>query len=295
VDDIMKQLRKTFSSMLALALLVVGFGFANPAHAQDNDEFERTEQLLAAWESAVEAYQARNFSESFRHFERVAELGATLSDPKAKETAQRAAHHLPRVAYAEGITALQAENHQAALDAFDRGWALDDSYLNNLLGRGQALQRMDRRDEAVAIYQDVLQRATAANDQQVARRAGDAIRGQYHPRASRILAAENVTRTQAQQVIDTLTEMQEHIEANEDTYYMLAVASNVVGQHDNAIRYIDQALEMHRGSRTDRARFYFEKGEAYRYKGDVAAAKEAYQNAAVGDFRARAEHFIETL
>lgn len=276
-----------------VALLVVGFGYANPAQAQD--ETERTEQLRQAWEAAVTAYQGRNFSEAYQQFERAAELGAQLSDPRAKETAERAKQYLPRVAYAEGVTHLQQNQHEQAIAAFQRGWALDDSYLNNLLGQGQAYQRMDRRTEAIGVYKDVFDRATAANEQEVARRASDAIRGQYHPRASQALAAEGVTRGQAQQVVDMLSEMQEYIDANEDTYYYLAAANNVLGQHERAVQYLDQALEMHRGSRTDRARFYFEKGEAYRYMGNTAAAKDAYRNAAVGDYRARAEHFIETL
>jgi tetratricopeptide (TPR) repeat protein len=289
----MMQLKRTLSSMLATALLVLGFGYASPANAQD--EGERTQQLVAAWEAAVSAYQSRNFTEAYNQFERAARLGAQLSDSKAKETAQRARNYLPRVAYAEGLTHLQQNRHEQAVAAFEKGWALDDSYLMNRLGLGQAYQRMDRRADALAIYQEVLQKATAANDQENVRRASDAIRGQYHPRASELLARENVSRAQAQQVVDMLGEMQEHIEANEDTFYYLAAASNAMGQHEQAVRYLDQALEMHRGSRTDRARFYFEKGEAYRYMGDVASAKEAYRNAAVGDYRARAEHFIETL
>lgn len=286
-------LTRTLSSMLATALLVLGFGYASPAQAQD--EGERTQQLVQAWEAAVAAYQSRNFSEAYSQFERAARLGDQLSDPKAKETAQRARHTLPRVAYAEGLTHLQQNRHDQALAAFEKGWGLDDAYFNNLLGIGQAYQRMDRRTEALDIYKDVLERSTAANDQENVRRASDAIRGQYHPRASEILARENVSRVQAQQVVDMLGEMQEHIEANEDTYYYLAAANNAMGQHQQAITFLDQALEIHRGSRTDRARFYFEKGEAYRYMGDVASAKAAYTNAAVGDYRARAQHFIDTL
>ncbi|MFW5955400.1 MAG: hypothetical protein ACOCSK_01525, partial [Rhodothermales bacterium] len=90
----MKHTGKTIASAVVLALLLLVNGAA-PAAAQDGDVAERTEQLREAWQSAVTAYQGRQFSEAYGHFERAARLGASLEDPKAKETAQRAEQYLP--------------------------------------------------------------------------------------------------------------------------------------------------------------------------------------------------------
>ncbi len=57
----------------------------------------------------------------------------------------------------------------------------------------------------------------------------------------------------------------------------------------------DQALELHRGSRSDKAKIYFVKGESLVGLGDSDGAKEAFQNAAVGTYRASAQHYLETL
>ena len=52
---------------------------------------------------------------------------------------------------------------------------------------------------------------------------------------------------------------------------------------------------MHRGTASDKAKIWFTKGEALVALGNVDAAKEAFQNAAVGAYRQSAEHYLETL
>lgn len=291
----MKQLGRHLASALVVAMLVAGVG-TSKAVAQD-DVAQRTEQLRQAWEAAVSAYQNRNFAVAYSEFVRAAEVGQTLEDPAAQETAQRANQYLPRVAYAEGLTHLQGERYSEAVQAFDKGLAQDDTYLNNLLGKGQAFNRMGRQDDALNVFTEALTQATAANDRDALQRSQDAIRGHYQPRASELLASagESGNRTQARQVIEMLGEMQEHVDADANTYYYLGAAYNVLGEYQQAVDMLDQGIELHTGSRTDRARFYFEKGEALRFMGNVAQAKEAYQNAAYGSYRQPAEHFIETL
>lgn len=289
----MKHLGKHLVSALVLALVVAGFG-ASQVYAQD-DVAAKTEQLREAWEAAVEAYQARQFGTAYTQFERAARLGSELEDPKAKETGQRARQYLPRVAYAEGLTSLQGGNHEAAIRAFDKGLARDSSYVNNFLGKGQALQRLDRGEEALSMYVRALNNAQAGNDSDGSRRASEAIRGYFQPQASELIASETAGATQARRAIALIEEMQQYVDADANSYFYLASAHNILGEHERAIELLDQGLAIHNGSRTDRARFYFEKGEALRYLGNIAEAKEAYSNAAFGPYKQPAEHFIETL
>jgi tetratricopeptide (TPR) repeat protein len=87
----------------------------------------------------------------------------------------------------------------------------------------------------------------------------------------------------------------QYVEADSDTYYCTAESQKVNGQFADAIASADQALAIHRGSRTDKAKIYFVKGEALMNSGDIGGAKEAFRNAAYGNYRASAEHYIETL
>lgn len=279
--------------MLVAVLLIVGFG-STQVYAQD-DVAARTEQLREAWGAAVTAYEARNFSTAYTNFERAAQLGAQLEDPAAIETGQRAAQLLPRVAYQEGLTNLRAGNHQAAVAAFDKGLSKDTSNVNNLLGKGMAYQQMDRADDALGLFVRALNNGRATGDANAANRAEEAIRSYFQPLASEQLASENAGATQARRAIGHLEQMQEYVDADANTYFYLASAHNILGEHERAVALLNQGLELHTGSRTDKARFYFEKGEALRYMGNIAEAKEAYRNAAFGNYKQPAEHFIETL
>ncbi|MFW5955322.1 MAG: tetratricopeptide repeat protein, partial [Rhodothermales bacterium] len=198
-------------------------------------------------------------------------------------------------AYAEGVSHLQGNEYQQALSAFEKGLQKDSSYVNNLIGKGQAHQRLDQEEKALEAYTRAKNLGEQVGDSESVRRAKDAIRGYYQPRASALLAKSEPGRSDARQAIDLMDDMQEHVDPDANTYYYLAAAYNILGEHERAIEMIDTGLEMHNGSRTDRARFYFEKGEALRYLGDVAEAKEAYRNAAFGSYKQPAEHFIETL
>ncbi|NIP53397.1 hypothetical protein GWN42_17115, partial [candidate division KSB1 bacterium] len=80
-----------------------------------------------------------------------------------------------------------------------------------------------------------------------------------------------------------------------DVYYYLAEIHKVKGEFQQAISMADQALEIHRGSRTDKAKIYYVKGEALMSMGDNSGAKSAFQNAAYGSYKQSAEHYIETL
>jgi len=85
------------------------------------------------------------------------------------------------------------------------------------------------------------------------------------------------------------------IEADADTYYYQAEAAKIIGDYAQAVTLADQAIEIHRGSLTDKAKLYFVKGESLMYSGDVDGAKEAFAGATYGQYKASAEHWIETL
>src|SRR5690606_12252494 len=112
------------------------------------------------------------------------------------------------------------------------------------------------------------------------------IRDHFVVEASELLGGSAPSAADARQALTLLEQMQQYVEADADTYYYMAVANNVLGNYAEAVQLADQALELHRGSRTDAAKIYFEKGEALMYNGDTAAAKAAFENAKFGPYKA---------
>ena len=139
--------------------------------------------------------------------------------------------------------------------------------------------------------------AHAASDSKTARKAETAIREHYLYLASSALSRNGArtSRADADEALTYLETLQAVVDANSDVFYYLAEIHKVKGEFQDAISMADQALGIHRGSRTDKAKIFYVKGEALMSLGNNSGAKSAFQNAAYGSYKQSAEHFLETL
>jgi len=266
------------------ALLIALLGVA-PAYGQAYKE---------AFNEAAEAAKAKNYTLSIQKFKEAAD-GAKAEGDTAVES--RARGLVAKIEYNLGRALLEKESYDQAIEHFNSGITQDPDYAKNYLARASALKKLDRWDDAVTAYQQAMTVGTDNADTQTARAAETAIRDQYIYLASSTLSrsGNRASRADATEALEHLDAMQNYVDADSDTYYYTAEANKVLGNFDLAVEMADKALELHRGSRTDKAKIFFVKGEALMNRGDTAEAKAAFQNATFGSYRASAEHYIETL
>ncbi len=277
----MKQLTKG----LALALLLVGLS-AGPARAQQDDQEYKRE-----YNAGIESAKAKQYDEAYTHFVKAADLAKKAKDA---EIADRASKVAAQIDYNMGKKLSEAEKYEEALKRFDKGLQLYPGYAMNHLGRGYALKKMDRTDDAMTAFQAAMK----SDDREAVAAAEKAIRDDFLYRASTALTrnGENATRRDAEEALANLEKPEEYgLQPDSDTYYYRAEAQKVLGNYDAAVAAADKALELHTGSKSDKAKIYFVKGESLMLKGSVAEAKSAFQEARYGSFKAPAEHYIETL
>jgi tetratricopeptide (TPR) repeat protein len=283
-------LMERFARVLLLAMLAAGISAA-PAFAQEGED----QAYKQAYNEAVEAAKAKNYQVAYEKYTEAAELAQTAGDQDVVKMSNKVLAQLDRL---YGNQALKNENAEEALQHFEKGIGHMADWAPNYYGKALALKKLDRVDESMETFAQTIEVAEKASDSQVAREAESRIREQYLFMASQSLAGSggNATRTDAQNALAHLEQMQQYnLEPDADTYYYMAEANKVLGNYDEAVTLADQALEMHRGSRSDKAKIYFTKGEALMSKGDNTAAKDAFQNAAFGSYKASAEHYLETL
>jgi predicted negative regulator of RcsB-dependent stress response len=139
--------------------------------------------------------------------------------------------------------------------------------------------------------------AMETNDRTVARAAESAVRDYYGFLASSALSrnGERANSNDADEALAHIATMQEMVELDADAHYYLAEAHKLKSSLGDCISEADQAIEMSRGSRTDKAKMYYVKGECLMRQGDNSAARAAFENALYGNYKAPAQHFIETL
>ena len=262
-----------------LMLLLIGVSSVN---AQDDQAYKE------AYNAGIAAAEAKNYADAYVEYGKAAELAVQADD---QEIAVKSKKIMAKIDKLLGTRAYKAGDFETALKHFETGLTLDPDYAPNLHNKGLALKQLGRIDEAMASFSA----AVKTNDNKTARAADKAIRGYYHSEASKLVANENASSADANSAIALLTKMQEYVDGDSDTFFYTATAHNLLRAYPAAIASADQALAIHRGSKSDKAKIHFVKGEALLNSGDVPSAKASFSEATFGSYKALAEHYLETL
>lgn len=277
---------KLCNSLPLAVLLAFLIGGINPAPALAQ-EYKET------YNTAIEAAKAKDYETAYAEFTTAASLASEAGD---NDIAQRARKVAAQIDYNTGKQLVANEDFAAGLERFEQGIELFPQYAKNYTGKALALKKLERNEEAIQAYQDLIDYGNENSDSQAIREGESGIRDHYIYLASSALGrSSEPSASDAREAIGYLEDLQEYLDADADVYFYMAAANNALGNYDEAVQYADQALEMHSGSRSDAAKIHFVKGEALMYNGNTAAAKESFQNATFGSYRSLAEHYLETL
>ncbi len=274
----MKALRITLSGLLMVAAILVAPG---PVAAQ-----QYKEDFNAALEAAKDPTA---FADARSLFASAATGADEASD---SEVAQRARHIAAQLDYKLGTAALKAENFSVALEHYLNGETIFPTYIRNSYGKALALKNLGRIDEALDTFKTV---ASAQGDRRTSLAAEKAIRDHFMNQASTLLAKRNASRADADAAQAAIASLLEFMEADADVHYYTALAHYTKGEGEAAIASAQQALNIHTGSRSDKAKIYYVLGEAYVSVGNRDAARDAFSNAVYGTWKQSAEHYLETL
>jgi tetratricopeptide (TPR) repeat protein len=269
--------------LLMLAFLVTAVT-STAAYGQDDQEYKH------AFNEGKAALDAKNYDEAYTHLERSMNLAQEAGD---EEVVKMTSNVLSKIDYSRGNNALKKDEAETALTHFEIGIEHDATYAKNYYGKGLALKNLERIDDAMAAFKEAME----TNDRTVARAAESAVRDYYGFLASSALSrnGERANSNDADEALAHIATMREMVELDADAHYYLAEAHKLKSSLGDCISEADQAIEMSRGSRTDKAKMYYVKGECLMRQGDNSAARAAFENALYGNYKAPAQHFIETL
>lgn len=283
-----RKMGRLMTGVLSL-LLLMGLSAA-PARAQQ--EQQQLEQLQQTYQQAVQAAKQNNTSAAYENFEQALQLARAAEQEGAAQKIQQYLVQLPRQ---WGNDALESENYQEALTHFEKGIEEDSTIAYMHYGKGLALINMDQEEPAMRSLRQAAEVGRATGDQNTAQLATQRIQDHYVALASQVLSAEDPTSVQADQALEYLNEMEQYAEPDARAHFYRATALYHQNQFEDAIAAARQGLELFNGSRSDAAKYHFVIGESYVALDNIEAAKEEFREAAYGDYRPRAEHYLETL
>lgn len=278
-----------------IGALMMGFGPA-PTLAQNGGDSasdarkEKLEQLKKTFKAGLKAAKAENHSQAYTQLEQALQLA---QDTEQSGAANQISGYLQKLPKNWGNAAIENENYEEALTHFEKGTehAEDDAYM--YYGKGLALVNTDSTEAGLETLQQAIEVGNETGNTRVVGLATERIRDEFLARASEALNAENPTNAQANRALDALDEMRNYVDPSAQSLFYRGRALFEMDRFEDAINAAQQGLDLHQGSRSDAAKFYFIIAESQMNLGNEQTACQTFQDAAYGDYQARAQHYLE--
>lgn len=286
-----RTIRWTCASLVLTLLVGVGAG---PVLAQNSGgssaDQQKLEQLKKSFRSGLKAAKANSASQAYTQLERALQLAQETEQSGA---ANQITGYLQKLPKNWGNSAIENENWSEALTHFEKGieYAENDAYM--YYGKGLSLVNMDSTEAGLQAMQQAIEVGNQTGNTRVSGLATERIRDEFLARASEALNAQNPTSSQIQTALDALDEMREYVDPNAQSLFYRARALFEQGQYQTALETARQGLDMHQGSRSDAAKYHFIIAESQMNLGNEQSACQTFQQAAYGDYQARAQHYLK--
>lgn len=286
-------IRWTFASLLLVFLFGLGpaASYAQEEGGNSSAEQEKLKQLKAAFATGKKAAQANNHEEAYSSLGQALDLAVELEQSGAENQIRQKL--LQPLSKKWGNEAIDNEEYEDARNHFDRGieYAENDPYM--YYGKGLALINLDSLDSGLDLLQQAIEVGEQEGNSRVTELATERIQDEFLAKASEALSGENPTSAQADTALSAIDRLEEYVEPNANAFFYRGRAYFEKGEYENAISAAEEGLALHQGSRSDAAKFHFIVAESELNLGNTETACATFPDAAYGDYKARAEHYLE--
>jgi len=279
-----------FACLLGLQLGVGGALAQSESSMSAEQKQKLKKELQQTYKEGAKAGNAENYEVAAERFEESIQLAQKLG---LDNLIGKIENNLIESLKGAGSAALNQENYEDALSHYDRLLEYTDSDPSVHYNRGLALINMDdRMEDGLDALQRAIEIGNETGNTRVSGLATERIRDEFLARASEALQGDNPSQAQINEALSALDQMTEYVEPNANAMFYRGTALYEGGQYQQAIQAARQGLEMHQGSRSDAAKFHFVIAESQIELDNKASACQTFENAAYGDYEARANHYL---
>lgn len=270
----------------AVILLGEAIELANQVGAEADEIKMMAESQLPAVYFRLGAEQQRegNTDEAIATFEKSLESGLEYNDPK---TVERAQNILSRLYFSQGNSVYREGEYESAIALLTKSLEMDADNPRAWLLMGLSNRRLENLEETILAMDKAIEIAKNEGDEQIQGTAEKSVRDYLAVLANRSIQSDRPT-----EAIEHLN-MASNYGEEAQTYFLLTLAYNSLNQWDNAIEAANKALALEVDDATEKAKIYFEMGNALREQGNNEAACSAFKNAAHGPYAESANYQIQ--
>lgn len=272
----------------AAALLEEAIALAKKTGTEADELRVMAESQLPAvvFRVAGEQQKAGSTDEAIATFRKSYDLGLEYNDPN---TVSRAKNILGRLYLSQGNNAYRANENEKAVGFLKNSLEYDAENARTWLLLGLTYRKLEDADEMKTSMDQAIAKSQKANDDQTKASAEKSMRDFLAVRANRSIQAKKGA--EAIELMNTALAYGEEAQ----TYFLLTMAYNSLKDWDNAIIAAQKSLALEADDAVEKAKIYFELGNALREKGDTAGACEAFRNAAHGNYKESANYQIQQV
>ncbi len=228
--------------------------------------------------------QEKKLDEALKAYETAAAQAGKYGN---EAVAQASKDAVPQINFALAGQALAARDYASAVVLLDKVVAADATNLDALFLKGEALRAGGQGSEAVAIYEQVIAKSTAANLAEITEKAKKS--------AANVILAEASALMKEKKNAEALTSLEKAIgfdDANAGALQTLVQLYAAGKQNDKVIETATRFLEVKGGDPKASSTIYYFLGVAYQAKNNAAKACEAYK-VAVSDKNPQIQAFVK--
>lgn len=234
------------------------------------------------YQKASQTYKNKEYLRAVELFKEAQVMADSLGN---SQIARRSKANVYKLYFSIGNSYLKKQQFDEAQKFFNKSLEVNPENAKVYYHKAIMLKKEEQPEKAMEMYDKAIEMAINTNDSVIERKATEAARDFLVYRG-----ANNVKDKQFETAIELLERALEYDNESEDAYFWLASVYNNMSRWDAAIEHANSALKFETGSKTDRAKIYFELGMALKQKGNKSGACDAFADAAYGNFQSRAEY-----
>ncbi len=229
--------------------------------------------------------RAGETDEAIEGFEKTIEVSDMYDDPESRQRSENILHQL----YFSKGNNLQRENeNEAALEFFDKALEINPQYARAYLGKGLVFRRLEQTEDFREAMDAAIEYGLQTNDEQIVNTAERTARDYFIVRGARAKSNNEFDRA-----LEYLRSSLNYDSNFPETHYILATIHNEQGNHGEAVKSAERAIDVSDGTAEEKAKYYFELGKAYMELGNNSAACSAFSNAEHGSYAESARYHMD--
>jgi tetratricopeptide (TPR) repeat protein len=255
---------------------------------EEGDELRmKIEQLLPGihYQIGMALYNEQKMDEAIDKFKETIDIANAYGDV---DVVNKASNALSQLYYYQGSVSYKQKTFSEALDYFDKSKELQPENVKAYYMIAAVYKALDDDENVLAAAMKSAEMAKAGNDNKYYQGSLKLGRDYFLIKGKEAKDAKNYD-----DAIRLLKNSLEFDGENSTTYFLLVQINSSLENWDETIAAVEKGLECEKDDPTEKAKFYYELGNAFLGKEDNAKACDAFKKAAVGPYKESADYQME--